>query len=362
MLFDRLAAPEQLALKSLHDDLQCYGVLRPRSGTRLTIKSVATDTALLFLTLENAAPLPQYVVDALGERCDPFIGKMVLDEILQIDVNGEMLCGPAAAEIVVAESKSPEPERFIATLSRRALQYAEALEVVDVPKLSYRLYSYNGIPASARWRQLLRDRAAVESYLGIDRGSLAETLETEWIRLGEHSPAGWIAWRSKRVAPKLTSQTYKLYVSPTCAAVGSVLGLVVEAASRFGASHWKIGSDVYGLLRADKLILYFEHFTGLQEAAAYVTRRLNGCPSQGVPFTAELDARGLLSWGIDPPLETCSVPWLEPESWRGHICNKLALALRLAKSAPPSGISPSRFAMLRLRLDGIDPDTWMPVR
>lgn len=362
MLFDRLPAAEQLVLKGLHDDLQCYGVLRPRNDTRLTIKSVATDTALLFLTLQDAAPLPHYVVDVLGEQCDPFIGKMVLDEILQIDVNGEMLCGPAAVDFVVGESSSTEPQGFIATLSRRALHYAEALDIVDVPELSYRLYSYNRIPASARWRRLFCDRAAVESHLGINDGRLAEMLDAEWIRLEEHSAAGWIAWRSKRLAPKLSSQTYKLYVSPTCAAVGSVLGPVVEAASGFGASHWKIGSDVYGLLRSDKLILYFARFTELQDAAAYVIPRLVGCPSQGVPFTAELEASGLLSWGIDPPLETCSVPWLEQGSWRGQICNKLALALRLAKSAPDRGVSPSRFAALRLRLEGIDPDNWTPVR
>lgn len=349
-------------MKGLRDDPQCYGILRPRNDTRLTIKSITTDTALLFVTLQNAALLPQYVVDALGEQCDPFIGKLVLDEILQIDVNGEMLCGPAAAEIVAGESKSTEPERFLTTLSRRALEYAEALDVAGVPELSDRLYSYNRIPASVRWRRVLGDRARVESYLGVNRGGLAAMLDAGWIRLTEHGAAGWIAWRSKRLAPELTSQTYKLYVSPTCAAVGSVLGSVVEAASRFGASHWKIGSDVYGLLRPDKLILYFDRFTDLQDTAAYAIDRLEGCSSQGVPFTAELEARGLLSWGIDPPRETTSVSWLGRESWRGRICHRLASALLLAKSAQRSTISPSRFAALRLALEGIDTNTWTPAR
>ena len=362
MLFDRLPPAEQRALKWLREDPQCYGLLRPRNDTRLTIKSVTTDTALLFLTLRNAAPLPRYVVDALGEQCDQFIGKMVLDEILQVDVNGEMLCGPSAIEIVVGDRNSAHPEKFIATLSRRALQYAEALEVVSIPELSDRLYSYNRIPASARWRRLLCDRARVESFLGINHGSLADMIDAGWVRLTERSATGWIAWRSKRAAPKLTSRTYKLYLSPTCAAVGSVLGSVVEAASLFGAFHWKIGSDVYGLLRSDKLILYFQRFTDLQGAAASLIEKLKGCPSQGVPFTGELEARGLVSWGIDPPREKSSVPWLERESWRGRICNRLASALLLAKSAHRSRVLPSRFAELRLGLDGIDTDTWTPAR
>ncbi len=359
---DRLSAAEQGALRALRDDPQCYGILRPRHDARLTVKSVTTDAALLILALENAAPLPQAVAEALGEQCDPFIGKMVLDEILQIDVNGEMLCGPAASEIFAGKSTSRAPEGFIATLSRRALEYAEMLDVVSVPELSNRLYSYNRSPASDRWRRLLGDAARVESFLGINGRSIVAMLDAGWIRLTGRSADGWMAWRSRRFTPKATSLIYKLYVSPMCAALHSVLGSVVEAASRFGAFQWKIGSDVYGLLRSDKLILYFERFADLQDAAAYVIDKLEGCPPQGVPFTGELEARGLVSWGVDPPLEIDSVPWLERDSWRARICNALASALVLAKSAPRSIISPSRFATLRLALEGIDTDTWTPVR
>jgi hypothetical protein len=359
--FDRLSAAEQVVLKGLRDDPQWYGILRPRNDSRLTIKSVTTDVAFLLLTLRTAARLPQSVVDLFGDQCDSLIGKMVLDEILQVEVNGEMLCGPAAIDVVAGESKSVDSERFIATLSRRALQYAEWLDSASVLETSRSLYCYNRAPASSRWRHVLCDCGAVESYLGINRGRLAEVVDADWVRVTGPSAAGWIAWQSKRLVPKLIPRTYKLYVSPTCAAVGSVLGSVVEAASRFGASHWKIGNDVHGLLRPDKLILYFERFTDLRDAAAYLIEKLDGCPSQGVPFTAELEARGLLSWGADPPTEKGPVPWLERESWRGRICNGLASALLVAKRAQRSNrISPSRFAKLRLRLDGIDTDTWTP--
>jgi hypothetical protein len=346
-------------LQALRHDPQCYGILRPRSDARLTIKSVTTDAALLFLTLQNGARLPQSVIDALGDRCDSFIGKMVLDEILQVDVDGVMLCGPAAIGIIDSESRS-QPERFIATLSRRALEYAEVLDISSALELSDRLYSYNRAAASALWRRTLRDRLAVESYLGIGGARLEAMLDASWIRLPEHSTTGWIAWRSKRAVANPISPSYKLYISPTCEVVGAVLGSVVEAASRFGTSRWKIGSDIYGLLRPDKLILYFESFTSLREAAAYLLEHLEGCPSQGVPFTAELEARGLLSWGIDPPPEDTSVPWLNRQSWRSRICNILASALLLAKSAPSNRVSASRFAALRLRLEGIDTDSWTP--
>lgn len=317
--------------------------------------------ALLFSTLRNAAPLPQFFIDALGEQCDSFIARIVLDGILKVDVNDAMVCGPDAVEIVADETISKEPEQFIARLSRRALEYAESLDLRSAVEVSSALYSYNATPASARWRRILCDRVKVESYLRIDCGTLANMLDLDWMRVPEQNTADWIAWRSKRPASKPPSQTYKLYVSPSCSVLGTVLGTVVNAASRFGASHWKVGSDVYGLLRSDKLILYFESLENLRAAAAYLLDNLEGCPSQGVPFTAELEPRGLLSWGVDLAPKRNSVWWLERESWRQRICNALAVPLLLAKHTPNIRIPPARFAALRLQLEGIDTDTWTPV-
>src|SRR5512135_1849974 len=102
---------------------------------------------------------------------------------------------------------------------------------------------------------------------------------------------------------------------------------------------------MHGLLRPVKLIMYFVCFEDLHTSSTYLLEKLKGCPSHGVPFTGELESRGLLSWGIDPPREKCSVPWLELESWRVRICNRLASALVLAKNRPFNGVSPSRFAL-----------------
>lgn len=124
--------------------------------------------------------------------------------------------------------------------------------------------------------------------------------------------------------------------------------------------YWKVGRDVYGLLRPDKIVVYFREFADLQETGASILEKLERCPAHGVPFTAELAGEGLLSWGIDPPMEKHSVPWLERESWRLRICNRLATALLLAKASTRSGISAQRFAMDRLRLEGIDTETWTP--
>jgi hypothetical protein len=133
-----------------------------------------------------------------------------------------------------------------------------------------------------------------------------------------------------------------------------------EAAARSRAFYFKVGSDVHGLLRPDKIVLYFSEFTDLQETAARLLEELEHCPAHGVPFTAEIGGEGLLSWGIDPPTEQYAVAWLERESWRQRISNRLASALAIARTAGESGVAATRFAMERLRLEGIDTETWTP--
>jgi hypothetical protein len=302
-------------------------------------------------TLQTASPLPQYAIDALGEHCDSVIGRMVLDGILEIEVSGAMLSGPAALELVVDERAPAKSEGVLAALSRRALHYAERLDTLKPAALSARLYAYNHIPASARWRRLLRDESAVEAHLGIRGGYPA--------RMSAH---GWIVWQSPRFARYPNeAATYKLYVSPACIELRAAFAATAQAVSRSASFCWKAGGTVYGLLRPDKIVIYFQELDDVRETAAYLAEQLEGCPAQGVPFTAELGAGALLSWGVDPPAEEESVPWLERESWRLRVCNRLAAALALAKTSQATGVSPSRFAVERLRLEGIDTDTWSPM-
>jgi hypothetical protein len=364
VLFDRLSPAERQALEELGRDPDGYGVLRPRQDPHLSMKSVSRDMALLWFTLQSPGPLPRYVIQTLGEQCDQVIGQMVLDGILAIDTDGEMLSGPAARSLVCAEQAEPRPEGSLAALSRRALEYAAALEITDAAVLSARLYMYNRLPASRAWRQLLPDQAAVERHLGIRNGATARMLDRGWTRLPSGGGAqGWMAWHSQQTIHGHDSPTtYKLYVSPACSELRAGFQATAEATAQSRAFHWKAGSNVYGLLRPDKIVVYFREFADLQDTAARILEKLERCPAHGVPFTAELAGAGLLSWGIDPPTEQHSVPWLEHESWRLRISNRLATALLLAKASAPTGISGWRFAMDRLRLEGIDTESWTPTR
>ena len=374
VLFDRLTASERQALRGLTEDPDCYGVLRSRRDSGLSMKAVSRDTALLLFSMQQTGPLPRFASQMLGDDCAATIGRMLLDGILEVEINGAMISGPQAAALIYGTAHATGSDTSLAALSHRAIHYAESLRLDDPFELSSRLYSYNTIPASARWRALLPGEAATAQYLGLHHGPAARALASDWRPVPETK--NWISHRANAAdhsqpptsAPSLT---YKLYVSPACDHVRDAVEAIAEAVAQSKALQWKVGKGVHGLVRPDKMVIYFRQFADLQEVARKIMDRLEGCPPHGVPFTAELAGGGLLSWGIDPPRETGSLSWLGGESWRGKLCNKLAMALVQAgisnhheetrkagdSSQPPYA---ANFAIQRLRLEGIDTDTWTP--
>ncbi len=375
VLLDRLPEAQQRALRGLSEDPDCYGVLRGREGFGLAMKAVSRETALLLFSLQIPGPLPRFAAHALGAQCDATIAKMVLDGVLEIERDGRMLSGPAAREMVCAAVADAESEEVdpgpLAALSRRALEYAAALELTAAPALAARLYAYNTIPASRRWLARLPTEQATAEYLGLENGPAARLLAAAWRPLP--ASEAWISWRStlgtrSGASSDAESSACKLYVSPACESLREAMFAVADAVASSNAFQWKVGRGPRGLLRPDKMVVYFHRFSDLQETALKVMARLDGCPAHGVPFTAELGGAGLLSWGADPPFDPPSDPhsaqrsgpWREAESWRGKICNRLALALVQAGNLARG--EAARFAIERLRLEGVDPGSWSPNR
>jgi hypothetical protein len=306
------------------------------------------------LTLQSPTALPRYALAALGERAEPFISQLILDGILQVDDGGTILSGTEAFELISGGPGVGEPESRLAVLSRNALEYAANLGSAPSNVLSGRLYMYNRVAVSPRWQRTLPNSGAVEAYLGTADCSTLRTLNTGWQRLPPDGAGEvWMAWQSLRtMRPRNAALTYKLYLSPACEELRAGFSALARTVARSAAFHFKVGRDVYGLLRPDKMVAYFWEFADLQTAAALLLEKLKGCPAQGVPFTAEIGGEGLISWGVDPPAASQAVPWLERESWRSRICNLLGTALAVGKTP--------RFAMERLRVEGIDPGTWAP--
>ncbi len=368
VLFDRLTGPEQHLLRGVAQDPDCYGVLRPREQSTLSMKAVSRDTALLLFSLREPGPLPRFAAQALGEDCANAIGRMILDGILEIEINGAMISGPDASAVLLGTASPPQSQSTLATISLRAIDYAASLELEDPLELSARLYAYNCIPASRRWRDALPQEDATADYLGLRNGPALRALAGGWQALPE-SPA-WISWRrddgSRRQAHRSEpAVTYKLYISPVPGCLREAVQATAESVAQSNAHQWKAGKGIHNLLRPDKMVVYFNQFADLQEVALKIVSRLEGCPAHGVPFTAELAGAGLLSWGIDPSVNANTLAWLSGESWRGKLCDRLAAAIvQAGDRVNPANSETLRetvqFALHRLRLEGIDTDTWTP--
>jgi hypothetical protein len=377
VLYDRLPAPQRAALAELAQDPGFYGVLRlredgsaPPAGPQ-ALKSVDRDTALLFLTLREPGPLPSYVRAQLGEAAPRTVARLVADGVLGIESGGDFLSGPTAlARLGDGGPGEPAPGAGrIAALSAAALRYGQALALNDPSLLAWRLYSYNRQPLTPRWARLLPTPEAMARHLGIaPRGAHRKLLDRAWTPV---EMAGWLAWfarprqgrePSDGAAGRAGGPTWKLYVSPRAEGLAEGFGAVLEALTAARATQFKVGSDANGLLRPDKIVAYFPSYERLAEAAASVLARLDGVPAQGVPFTAEIGGGGLLSWGVDPPDDQRSVLGGGRESWRVWVAHRLAWALIAARPEDPEEktIEPWRFALERVRLDGVDTATWTP--
>src|SRR5262247_1022269 len=82
---ERLPPAQQAALRSLTNDPSLYGVLRSRGIEQAELKSVCTNTALLFLALREPGQIPAYL-RFQNPRCDLAVAELVAEGVLEIAI------------------------------------------------------------------------------------------------------------------------------------------------------------------------------------------------------------------------------------------------------------------------------------
>lgn len=352
-----LTSDQRERFRDLESDPDFYALLIARPPLMMNLKSVARDTAELFLSLATPSRLGESLLADHASAGD--VIDLVLDGILEVESDDGFVSGADALPIVGGSVITPEPREAVTRLSRDALLYAQDLVTNDPATLTTALYLYNRIPASPFWKARFPSRDAVLSHLGADRGPLRALLEREWVA---STFDGWLSWSPKHPVGRTGDDvTYKLYVSPRPERIRDAFEVVVRVLSGFPGSQFKIGDGVAGLLRPDKLVTYFTTREELSEAGSALHRELAGCEAHGVPFTAALDETGLLSWGVDPPDNERVLRWLQRQSWRFWVVQRLAGALAIARTArSAAAVEPWRFAIERARRQGVDVETWTP--
>jgi len=376
-----LSQPEQQALAGLSKDPEVFGIFRPLPGyPSLTCKVAYKEVALLYYALSGQQVLPAYA--RLGESNDlnEHIARLVLEGVLEIEgqemegqeTDGQPLfvSGPAAHRSLYGSGTTPEnadPARaagltLISDLSRQALEYVLRLREVDARDIAARLYSYNTLPVFAGKLETLCTRTDLENFLGIADGAPYEwQLNRHWQKHPSSPESKWLVWSRKGDTQRHSGQdsTYKMYISPHWESLPKALIRSIRILSSSRAFSFKIGNDPHGLLRPDKMVVYFRQHKDLLDTARAMQYGLKDIPAHGVPFTAQLDDQGLLSWGVDPPGSDV-LEHFEGGSWRARITERLAAAISQASATGLTGPEILRYSLDKMRLEGIDTGTWTP--
>jgi hypothetical protein len=339
---DELTPEQRQPFDELARDAGFYGLLIPHAAS-MTVKSVGPDVAALLAALRTPSPLGPVPFDA-----DDIVD-FVLDGVLEIEHDGRFVSGAEALPVVCGAGALAAPSG----LSLQALQYAQDLASDDADALSSALYLYNRIPMAPFWKARFPNRDAVLAHLG------AGKLDAQWHVLPPAQANGWISFQQReRHGYVAGAPVYKLYVSPRPENIRDAFDAVVRTLAGRGLD-FKIGSEAAGLLRPDKLVIYFGGRGELDDVAGALRARLAGCAAHGVPFTAAVGgSNGLLSWGVDPPDSERALSWLGRQSWRLWLADKLGAALAFAKSEWPA--DGWRFAVERVRRLGVDVERWTP--
>ncbi len=230
----------------------------------------------------------------------------------------------------------------LALLSRTAVRRAAALAAVGVSEaaLATVLYRAGGVGPRPglddRWARYLLDRA--DRSAGTTRHRRSQS---------EH----WSAWTA--LGCSVEGLQHKVYVSPAVGGLRDALPVAVRLAVEADVLAWKIGADVAGLHRPDKMVLYASTRSEADAVATALADALAGVPAQGVPFTGQVGATGMVSRGQD----------FGGLSWRAVICRQLAVALAVAAAEPAFGGHAGAIAdtaLEHLRSRGVDVDGWRP--
>jgi hypothetical protein len=330
-------------LPSIGAASDCAALLVPRRGPTAA-RALTPAAADLFRSLAR----PRQLAPAEAGGADS-IARFVLDGILEIEHAGGFVSGPAAHGCYF-DGAPPKADSRLARLSQEAVRHAASLGLGG-GVLQRRLYQYNTAPITPAWRRRLGTSHDAAHFLrSVDRPPPGLVHRT--------GPA-WHYWRRARRMKPSSTPTLKLYVSPGLErlpdALHATLALLREADARVAAV--KVGADLPGLLRSDKLVAYFTDLDALDHAAALLSTRLGGMPPQGVPFTADLSGDGLISSAVDPPADVVSLDWTGDASWRAWVAGRLASSLTLA-NAQPASVPSWVYAIDRLSLDGVDACSW----
>jgi hypothetical protein len=287
------------------------------------------------------------------------LARLTLDGVLEIESRAGFVSGFGARQFLPTIETGLTASDRIGQLSITALTHGHATTGGNVSRAARWLYRFNRHPLSPAWLASFPNRTSMTRWLAVSN-RYAPRPPQDWT---EHRQTArdrsWASWQRTDFVES-DRETWKLYIAPspsfTAVTLRAALGVVFTSC----ALAFKVAVGQRGVLRPDKMVAYFRSFDDLYEASVRLERVLAGVEAQPVPFTRGLTADGLLSMGVDPPSAT-SVRLRHAKSWRSWITHRLASYLVIARATGADAEGAVDFALRRIALAGIDPNTWAAV-
>ncbi len=342
-LLSELPDDERARFGAAATDTRAFALARDRAGLANT-HVLDRDAARLLDSLAR----PGRLAAAGGDPVRAAVVRLLLDGLLEAERGGAFETGPALHGWLLPDLPPPPARNALSALALAALATTAAAGDRDASAAARRLYRHHTLPATPRWRRRLPDEGAVLRFLHPPSPPTDAT-------------GAWLVWRGpSRRAPDPGGATPKLYLSPSPERLPVALAAALSLEGRAAPLEVKAGRRLEGLLRPDKLVAYFATAEGMHVAAERLQAGIGGLPAQGVPFTASAGTGdGLLSWGMDAAPGAGLAGVARRESWRSWVTARLGAALVNGLAGVP-GVDPVRFALDRLRLDGVDISAWTP--
>lgn len=359
--FSNLAPAEQDLLRNITNDRAYFGILEAGQAGGLSVKAISQKTAEIFQTLHTPRKVSEAFPEIEPSLRDEIVANLVFDNVVELSDSGKYVSGLPSYELIVRNDCDLTGEDCLSMLSLDAIHHCSRLAVPNAIDLAWKLYFYNRLPVTPKWAARWPNYHAVLRLICLSNEEVNSQLEAKYQSITEYPERiGWLAWvaRERLVQESPEDGIYKLYISPEPEDIRTAFNETARLLPESNARGFKVGMNSYGLMRPDKFIVYFDQSHALQAFVDAVRVKLAAIRPHGVPFTAQLDDSGLLSWGVDPK-NSSHLAWHSDDSWRIWICNRLASALI---DAGRHGMAPSlavRYSLARLWLSGVDPRVWI---
>ena len=361
--WDQLGSYQKELLVGLENEADVYGLFEPVSDTsNLTFKVAYREVAMLYLHFQYNNKLPHYFIVSVNKNITEILIRLILDEIIQIEGETGYVSGAAALPVLYGENIFEEHTvpGYLSALSFKAIYYAWMLHDADLTSITQKLYSFNTVPWDAFMKSRFYETHSIKEFLFSRVNETSRhMLDEQWQTYPNDENKYWLSW-SRHLPGQLLqerSHTCKLYISPHINDLPEIFRRFIPVISASQAFSFKAGNSLQGLLRPDKMVAYFYSKEALFYTAGLLREELGNYPSQGVPFTTQLDETGLLSYGEDPPV-TEVLSSVDGGSWRTFITDQLALAIVQARKNKLSWQQTMGFIRAMLLTEGVDSYNW----